>query len=122
MPDPAIRYLSLANHVRQFGEIRNQDQVPGGPDPDLLAARYSLTGWDPESQHITGINTARDVIGDVDDSDLPYIRRDYDSVMGFTRHCAVSSEISYYPNPPMGRTLSKAIHITFKNPTAAGVS
>ena len=114
MPAPAIQYVTLAQHVTKFAEIREADGVPGRPIPDLQAARYSLTGWNPESTYITGINTAANLIGEVPEADLPAIRRDYDSLIGFTKDCPVSTAMMYFPNPPPSRTQSKPLHIRYE--------
>ena len=111
MPAPEIRYVTLAQHTTKFAAIRQAYAVPGHPIPDLQAARYSLTGWNPESTYITGINTSANIIGDVHEDQLPYIRRDYDSLIGFSLDCAVSKDMVYFPNPSLSRTQSKPLHI-----------
>ena len=73
MPAPKIHYVTLAQHATKFAAIQQADAVPGCPILDLQAARYSLTGWNPESTYITGINTSANLIGDVHEDRLPYI-------------------------------------------------
>jgi hypothetical protein len=74
------------------------------------AARFALTG---RTHHNTGysvINTIRDKLGNTAE-ELPYIRRDFDSLIGFTRRIPVLSDLSYYPNPSLNRTLTHSIHV-----------
>ena len=93
MPAPEICYVTLAQHTTKFPAIRQVDAVLGHPIPDLQAARYSLTGWNLESTYITGINTSANLMGNVHEDQLPYIRRDYDSLIGFSPDCAVSKDM-----------------------------
>jgi hypothetical protein len=113
MPAPVIRYLSLAEHVTKFSQLRREIRDRDQPDPDLVAARYSLTGWNRTGTYITGISTAQNLLGETASrEDMPLVRRDYDSVIGFTRDCPVSTDIAYFPNPPVSRTLTKTVYIT----------
>ena len=114
MPAPAIQYVTLAQHVTKFTEIWEADGVPGRPIPDLQAAWYSLTGWNPESTYMTGINTTANLIREVPEADLLAIRRDYNSLIRFTKDCPVSTVMMYFPNPPPSRTQSKPLHICYK--------
>ena len=60
---------------------------------------------------VAGINTARDKIGA--QGTRPYIRRDFDSLIGFSPDLAVQTDITFFPNPPRNRTLKKDLHIRY---------
>jgi len=74
--------------------------------------RFALTGgnYDPD-----GINTHQAVIDPIqnilDDNHLVDVVRDYDSLLGLTRHIAFNSAITVYPAAKFEDTLSKNIHI-----------
>ena len=111
---PEICYVTLAQHATNFAAIWQVDAVPGCPIPDLQATRYYLTGWNLESTYITGINTSANLIGDVHEDHLPYIQRDYDSLIGFSPECPVSKDMLYFPNPSLSHMQSKPLHIKHK--------
>ena len=122
MPAPKIHYITLAQHTTKFAAIRQADAVPGHPIPDLQAARYSLTGWNPESTYITGINTSANLIGDIHEDQLPYIRHvtttpslDSAWIVQFPKICCTSLIRLYHIHKANCYTLSMNVKLEFRS-------
>jgi len=107
---PAFYDQMLPAFLNTYHDFKNQQPTPNNPDPDLQAACFALTGWTPDDQHLHVVNTMRDSMGQ--NGPLPYICRDFDSLIGFMERLPVLSDISYYPNPNLKYTLMKNIHVT----------
>jgi hypothetical protein len=91
--------LSLTGFLNKFREYRAADAVPNHPTPDMIAARFALTGRSMGGASVAGINTARDKIGA--QGTRPYIRRDFNSLIGFSTDLIVQTNITFFPNPPV---------------------
>jgi len=103
--------LTLTNFLNKFRDYRARDPVDNHPEPDMIAARYALTGLSPNRRFVAGINTARDKLGP--HGPLPFIRRDFDSLIGFSADIPVLNDVTYFPNPPLTRTLKKSVHVEY---------
>jgi hypothetical protein len=108
---PQVRDLSLTDFLNKFRDYRSLNPADNQPSPDMIASRYALTGLSRNSQTVAGINTVRDKIGPR--GTLPFIRRDFDSLIGFSADVAVSNDVTYFPNPTLTRTLKKNLHIKY---------
>lgn len=106
---PEVEDLTLAGFLNRFRAYRQLVPADDQPEPDMVAARYALTGLSRDSQHVAGINTVRDLLGPR--GTLPFIRRDFDSLIGFSADIPVSKNVTYFPNPSPTRTLNKSVHV-----------
>lgn len=99
---------TLPEFIGKFSQIRAADPQHNSPHPDFLAARFGLTGQAPNGPtcHIDALRGRL-----IPETPSPMIRRDFDSVIGFTDIIPVSSDLQYYPNPAPARSLNKSIHI-----------
>lgn len=106
---PRVEDLTLAGFLNKFRSYREMDPADNQPEPDMIAARYALTGLSRDSRRVAGINTVRDKLRP--QGTLPFIRRDFDSLIGFCTDIPVSKDVAYYPNPPPIRTLNKSVYV-----------
>jgi len=106
-----VEDLTLTNFLNKFRDYRARDPVDNHPEPDMIAARYALTGLSRNRQVVAGINTTRDKLGR--HGPLPFIRRDFDSLIGFSADIPVLNDVTYFPNPPLTRTLKKSVHVKY---------
>jgi len=106
-----VEDLTLTNFLNKFRDYRAMDPVDNQPDPDMIAARYALTGLSRDRRIVAGINTIRDKLGP--QGTLPFIRRDFDSLIGFSADIPVSNDVTYFPNPTLTRTLNKSVYVKY---------
>jgi len=106
---PDARPQTIANFLNSYREYKNSAPTPDNPNPELSAARFALTGRTPSDDAISAINTIRDKLGQ--NVTRPFISRDFDSLIGFTRANPVRNDIQYYPNPSLKRTLVHSVHV-----------
>ena len=106
-----VEDITLTNFLNKFCEYRTREPVDNHPEPDMIAARYALTGLSRDRRVVAGINTVRDKLGPR--GPLPFIRRDFDSLIGFTPDIPVSNDVTYFPNPPLTRTLKKSVFVKY---------
>jgi hypothetical protein len=111
---PIVQDISLTDFLNKFRSYRELDPVDNQPEPDMIAARYALTGLSQDSRFVAGINTFRDKLGPR--GTLPFVRRDFDSVIGFSADIPISKDVTYYPNPTLTRTLKKTLHVNYFYP------
>lgn len=109
---PTVEDLTLTTFLNKFRNYRAMDPVENQPEPDMIAARYALTGLSQNGRRVAGINTVRDKLGP-QATTLPFIRRDFDSLIGFSADIPVSKDITYFPNPTLTRTLNKSVHVKY---------
>lgn len=109
---PNVDDLTLTAFLNKFRNYRAMDPVENQPKPDMIAARYALTGLSQNGRHVAGINTVRDKLGPRATT-LPFIRRDFDSLIGFSADIPVSKDVTYFPNPTLTRTLSKSVYVKY---------
>jgi hypothetical protein len=95
--------------MTHFEQLRMEEQTRGSPSPDLLAAQFGLTGLDSNGEIRAGITITPDVLDPVQQT--PFIRRDIDSVLGYSRNIPLSDAVHYYPYPNPSRTLERRVHV-----------
>jgi len=109
MDNPPIAAHSLVEYMSHFSELRTGDQEDGQPSPELLAARFCLTGITSDNSFLAGITVNQDLLSR--SRHVPYIRRDLDSVLGYTDNIPVMDAIHYFPHPDLSRTLERRVHL-----------
>ena len=113
-----VQDISLTGFLNKFRQYQAAPPVANQPTPDMIAARYALTGLSMRGvatgPAVAGINTARDKIGR--QAIRPYIRRDFDSLIGFSADLPVQTDITFFPNPPRNRTLKKDLQVRYSYP------
>jgi hypothetical protein len=102
---PAPMDQTITQFLTQYGQYSESENP-------FYAARFALTGRTPCNTSYSVINTIRDKLGNMANSP-PFIRRDFDSLIGFTRRLPILSALSYYPNPDLSRTLAQSIHVKY---------
>jgi len=108
---PNVQDITLTNFLNKFRRYRQMDPADNQPEPDMIAARYALTGLSQDSRTVAGINTIRDKLAP--EGTLPFIRRDFDSLIGFSADVPVSKDVTYFPNPTLTRTLNKSVYVKY---------
>jgi hypothetical protein len=111
MDPPPLLFKTLVEYMNHFGSLRTRDAVQDSPTPDLLAARFGLTGITSDDSFLAGITTTPDLLAG--SRYVPHIRRDLDSVLGYSSDIPVLDAINYYPYPNLGRTLEKRLHLMY---------
>ncbi|KAF9522442.1 hypothetical protein CPB83DRAFT_899623 [Crepidotus variabilis] len=109
MPPPPVVYSTLCNYLNRFRNIRSSEPEDNNLDPELLAARFALTGITPDDSELVAVDINPDLLG-ASERD-PFVRRDIDSVLGYTEENPVRDAIHYFPYPNLSRTLERSVHI-----------
>jgi hypothetical protein len=110
MDAPVIVPHTLVEYMNHFSDLRHSAHRDGEPSPELLAARFCLTGITADDTFLAGINTRRDLL--TGSQRNPFVRRDLDSVLGYSRDIPVLDSIHYFPYPNPLRTLESRVHVT----------
>ena len=110
MAELHVSQESLVGFMNRFSALRNRQPRGSQPTPELLAARFGVTGM-ASNTSVMSITTSGDSLRQ-SQSD-PYIRRDIDSVIGFSDALPVVDAINYMPYPNISRTLEKRLHIKY---------
>lgn len=110
MPEPPLSETSLVGYLTQFSSLKARAPRLNRPSPELLAARFGVTGMGSTTR-VTTISTAGDTLT-ASQAD-PFIRRDIDSVMGFSDDIPITDAIHYFPYPDLNRTLEKRLHVKY---------
>ncbi|PPR08261.1 hypothetical protein CVT24_001173 [Panaeolus cyanescens] len=111
--------VPLYRWVQIYDEFRDSESSFNNCSPAFQAARFGLTGVDQDEVIAVQCNSAK--IGT--NGTKPYIRRDFDSVLGYTRRWPLRTDIHFYPLPPPKRTLKSLVHVKyprFKVPSPTG--
>lgn len=108
---PRVVDLSLSDFLNKFQSYRALDPANNQPKPDMIAARYALTGLSWDSQLVAGINTVHDKLGCR--GTMPFIRCNFDSLIGFSTDVPVSKDVTYFPNPPPTCMLKKSVQVKY---------
>jgi len=100
--------LSVAQWIRRHQAISN---APGAHQslPAFRAAEWALTGYDRAANEQGRIEALRN--RPIANGTMPYIRRDYDSLIGFTSHIPVKSSLFLYVRPNATRALTERLKI-----------
>jgi len=112
--DVPIVYETLVTVMNDFRNLRDAGQ----PSAELLAARFCLTGIAGDS--LTGITTTPDLLSGSNYN--PHIRRDLDSVLGYSPDIPVRDAINYFAYPNPARTLERRVHVKHSIPVHGQVS
>ncbi|PPR00729.1 hypothetical protein CVT24_000953 [Panaeolus cyanescens] len=97
------KVLTLPQWVGKYFALLDDPEESNLPSPALQAARFALSGFDPEDCSITVIDTDSHKVRQ--EGPMPYIRRDYDSLIGFTNDYPVHRDVAFYPLPSPERRL-----------------
>lgn len=111
-PVPRIVSHTLVEYMNHLKALRGRADGVDSPPSDLLAARFCLTGIAEDNSFLAGISTAPDVLSG--SHQVPYIRRDLDSVLGYSSNNPVMAPVHYYPYPNPARTLEHRVHVIYK--------
>jgi hypothetical protein len=106
---PPVVDHTLVAYMTRFAALRGAHQADDAPHPELQAARFCLTGITPDDSLLAGIDTASDSFAGSQRN--PYIRRDLDSVLGYSPDIPVLGPINYFPYPNPTRTLHRSVHV-----------
>lgn len=101
---------TLPEWLEKWFAICDTVPQPHKPDPVLNASRFGLTGIDRTDESITCISTTDAKISSIDAGE-PFIRRDYDSIIGYSATYPLSRQVSFFPHAPHFKTLRKAVHV-----------
>jgi hypothetical protein len=112
MNHPPIVSHTLVKYMEHFATLRSHESDEEGPTPELLAARFSLTGITSDDSFLAGMTTTPDSLAG--SNYAPYIRRDLDSVLGYSANIPVLDALNYYPYPNIRRTLEKQLRVAYK--------
>lgn len=100
---------SLGAFQRRFAAIQGDhpaNNIP--PDVAIKSSVFALTGRDEDEQIQARIEPR---INRMVDDDVVVMRRDYDSVIGFTESIPVFQNLNIYPGVNCSETLTTSIHL-----------
>lgn len=101
--------LTVAQWIQRHQDISNAGGHDREPLPAFQAAEWALTGYDRATGEQARIEALRN--RPTENTPFPYIRRDYDSLMGFTSHIPARGAIFIYGKPNAGRALTARLKI-----------
>jgi len=82
------------------------------PNPSLEAARFIVTGYNARENQRARLETLHYALSE--DSPLPESRRDYDSLIGFTDHIPIHTDLYVHPYPLKQDNLEKKLGLKVK--------
>ncbi|KAF8327115.1 hypothetical protein F5887DRAFT_1083974 [Amanita rubescens] len=101
--------LTVAKWIQRHQEISTRIPVRGEPEAAFQAAEWALTGYDRETDEQARIVALHN--RPKNNTPMPYIRRDYDSLIGFTSHIPARASIFVYGKPNASRALTARLKI-----------
>ena len=100
---------TLVTFMNHFRNLRDDADGLDEPSAELLAARFGLTGITADNSFLAGISIAPDLLSGSNHN--PYIRRDLDSVLGYSTDIPVLDAVNYFAYPNPARTLERRVHV-----------
>ena len=101
--------MSISDWVKTYTEISEREEAGDEIHPTFQTIEWALTGQDRVNNTCARLDAFlrnRPTL----QSPVPDIRRDYDSVLGFTRSIPARGALFLYVCPSTARTLTKRVH------------
>lgn len=98
---------NIASFIQAWTHLTQAEAQDGFHNVQLEAGRFALTGLHPQLPRLARLNPLQHRIEG--NTTPPVMRRDYDSLLGFTPGIPIRTNLVLYPFPNASETLQKSI-------------